>query len=143
MEPLKIQLQRYDEGGITDPGAKQLYSNLEKWAADNPEGGIEQAFSIQVLGATANSSMLFVAINRLGMPVKNVSFAYSLGLSSDEWIWNQVRIHLTEEQMGVIMPDRAVPFLLDLSPEQEALFDKLTESNQVGEMEFFTYDRTE
>jgi hypothetical protein len=143
MEPLKIQLQKYDEGAITDTGAEQFYSGLEKWAADNPDGGIDQDFSIQVLGVTANSSMLFAAINRLGIPVKNVSFVYSLGLRSGEWIWNRVRIHLSEEQMGVIMPDRAMPFLLDLSPEQEELFDRMTGSDQVGEMEFFTYDRAE
>lgn len=143
MEPLKIQLQKYDEGGIIDPGAEQLYSGLEKWAAENPDGGIEQDFCIQVLGVTANSSMLFVAINRLGVPVKNVSFVYSLGLRSGKWIWNRVRIHLSEDQVGVIMPDRAMPFLIDLSPEQEALFGRMTESNQVGELDFFTYDRLE
>jgi hypothetical protein len=143
MEPLKIQLQKYDEGGITDPGAEELYSGLEKWAAENPDGGIEQDFSIQVLGVTANSSMLFVAINRLGVPVKNVSFVYSLGLRSGEQIWYRIRILLSEDQMGAIMPDRAMPFLVDLSPEQEALFDRMTESNQVGELEFFTYDRVD
>lgn len=143
MEPLKIQLQKYDEAGITDPGAEELYSGLEKWVAENPDGGIEQDFSIQVLGVTANSSMLFVAINRLGVPVKNVSFVYSLGLRSGEQIWNRVRILLSEDQTGVIMPDRAMPFLVDLSPEQEVLFDRMTESNQVGELEFFTYDRLE
>ena len=107
---------------------------LEKWAAENPDGGIEQDFSIQVLGVTANSSMLFVAINRLGVPVIDVSFVYSLGLRSGEWIWNRVRIriHLSDDQVGVIMPDRAMPFLIDLSPEQEALFDRMTESNQAG-----------
>lgn len=143
MEPLKIQLQKYDEAGITDPGAEELYSGLEKWVAENPDGGIEQDFSIQVLGVTANSSMLFVAINRLGFPVKNVSFVYSLGVREGELIWNRVRIHLSEDQMGIIMPNRAMPFLLDLSPEQEVLFDRMTESNQVGELEFFTYDRLE
>ncbi len=143
MEPLKIQLQKYDEGGITDPGAEELYAGLEKWAAENPDGGIEQDFSIQVLGITANSSMLFVAINRLGFPVKNVSFVYSLGVREGELIWNRVRIHLSEDQTGIIMPNRAMPFLLDLSPEQEALFDRMTESNQVGELDFFTYDRME
>lgn len=143
MEPLKIQLQKYDEGGIIDPGAEELYAGLEKWAAENPDGGIEQDFSIQVLGITANSSMLFVAINRLGIPVKNVSFVYSLGVRGGERIWNRVRIHLSEDQIGIIMPNRAMPFLLDLSPEQEALFDRMTESNQIGELEFFTYDRAE
>ncbi|KZE38543.1 hypothetical protein AV656_06450 [Bhargavaea cecembensis] len=142
-EPLKIQLQKYDEGGITEPGVEQLYSELEEWAAENPDGGIEQDFSLQVLGVTANSSMLFVAINRLGIPVKNVSFVYSLGLKSGEWIWNRVRLHLSEDQMGVIMPDCAIPLLVDLSPEQETLFGRMTESNQVGEIEYFTYDRAE
>lgn len=143
MEPLKIQLQKYDQGEFTNPGAEQFYSGLQEWAAENPDGGIEQDFSIQVLGVTADSSMLFVAINRFGVPVKNVSFVYSLGLRSGEWIWNRVRIHLSEDQVGVIMPDRAMPFLIDLSPEQEALFDRMTERNQVGELEFFTYDRVE
>lgn len=87
--------------------------------------------------------MLFVAINRLGFPVKNVSFVYSLGVRGGELIWNRVRIHLSEDQTGIIMPNRAMPFLLDLSPEQEALFDRMMESNQIGELEFFTYDRAE
>lgn len=143
-ETLSFQLLKADEeAGVTIENS-EVYKELNRMIKENPDMGLANDFSINIIdivdSGTENASLLFLAINRLDEPMKNISFDYTLGLDTGEFVWEGVEVNLSEQDTGIIQPNHAVPFSLDITAEQEALIDKIEQDNQVVKMDNFKFE---
>ena len=143
-ETLSLQLLKTDEeAGVTIENS-EVYKELNRMITEDADMGLANDFSINIIdivdSGTESASLLFLAINRLDEPMKNISFDYTLGLDSGEFIWEGVEVNLSETDTGIIQPNHAVPFSLGITPEQEALIDTLEQDNQVVKMDNFKFE---
>ena len=143
-EALSLQLLKADEeAGVTIENS-EVYKELDRMITEDADMVLANDFSINIIdivdSGTENASLLFLAINRLDEPMKNISFDYTLGLDSGENIWEGVEVNLSETDTGIIQPNHAVPFSLGITPEQEALIDTLEQDNQVVKMDNFKFE---
>lgn len=143
-ETLSLQLLKADEeAGITIENS-EVYKELNRMITENADMGLANDFSINIIdivdSGTENASLLFLAINRLDEPMKNITFDYTLGHDNGEFVWKGVEVNLSEQETGIIQPNHAVPFTLSITPEQEALIDTLEQDNQVGKMDNFKFE---
>ena len=142
-EALSLQLLKADEeAGVTIENS-EVYKELNRMITENRDMGLANDFSINIIdivdSGTENASLLFLAVNRLDEPMKNITFDYTLGHDNGEFVWEGVEVNLTEQDTGIIQPNHAVPFSLSITPEQEALIDTLEQDNQVVKMENFKF----
>ncbi|WP_096186930.1 hypothetical protein [Evansella halocellulosilytica] len=86
------------------------------------------------------SNLFFLAVNRLEVPITNVSFDFTLGNTDGELVFDQVEIYLSEEEFGVIEPNHTLPFFLELTPESEELYESLTMDNMFMDIANFSMD---
>jgi hypothetical protein len=133
IEDLKLHIQKVDqEAGITAEN-NDLYSQLNEVIKADPKAGIPNDFSVYphdiVYFDDGSSSVLFIGVNRLDAPIRNISFDLTLGNKSGEYIFDAEPVALTEDFIGILEKDSAVPFLIEITPEEEALFMELTEDN--------------
>ena len=72
--------------------------------------------------------------------MKNIYLEISLGnRETGEYIYESAEVMLDEEQVGTIETDSAMPFLVDISPEDEEIFFGLTETTadvQINDYDF-------
>ncbi|ENH96041.1 hypothetical protein J416_12979 [Gracilibacillus halophilus YIM-C55.5] len=130
---LELQVQKIDkEDGITIENS-ELYSQLNEVIKADPKGGIPNDFSIYphdlVYNEDGSTSIVFFAINRLHAPIRNIYFELTLGNKNGAYIFEKMPVTLDEEYVGIIKTDSAVPFLIDIYPEDEEIFMRLTEEN--------------
>lgn len=64
----------------------------------------------------------------------------TFGNKEGEYIYENEKLVLTEDEFGILNPDSAIPFMLDVTPEQEQLFNRLTKDNVHLEMANFKMD---
>ncbi|WP_153463052.1 hypothetical protein [Sediminibacillus terrae] len=134
VEELKLQLQKQDEeAGITIED-NEVYSALNEAINAEPNMGIPDDFSLYpfdiLMNPDGNNSIVFLAINRLKDPIKNISFDFKFGNGdSQEYIWESTDVSLPEGQFGTLESNHAMPFMLDITPEQEAIFETLNMDN--------------
>ena len=143
-EALSLQLLKADEeAGVTIENS-EVYKELNRMITEDADMGLANDFSINIIdivdSGTENASLLFLAINRLDEPMKNITFDYTLGHDNGEYVWEGVKVNLTEQDTGIIQPNHAVPFSLGITPEQEALIDTLEQDNQVVKMDNFKFE---
>lgn len=143
-ETLSLQLLKADEeAGVTIENS-EVYKELNRMITEDADMGLANDFSINIIdivdSGTENASLLFLAINRLDEPMKNITFDYTLGHDNGEYVWEGVKVNLTEQDTGIIQPNHAVPFSLGITPEQEALIDTLEQDNQVVKMDNFKFE---
>ncbi|MFC4388919.1 hypothetical protein ACFOZ1_14040 [Gracilibacillus marinus] len=133
IEDLTLQIQKVDqEAGITVEN-NDLYSQLNEVIKADPKAGLPNDFSVYphdiVYFDDNSSSVLFIGVNRLDAPIRNISFDLTFGNKSGEYIFDAEPVALTEDFIGILEKDSAVPFLIEITPEEEALFMELTEDN--------------
>ncbi|GEM_PF-3491720 len=133
MEPLKLQIQKGDEeAGVTFENSG-IYSALAEAVEAEPQMGLPNDFSLYPFDISENedgsSSLIFLAINRIQDGIKNVSFNLTMGNQDGEYIFQDVEIYMSEEQFGIIEPDSSVPFLIDITSEEEELYLTLDMEN--------------
>jgi len=143
-QKLSLQLLKADEeAGVTIENS-EVYKELNRMITENADMGLANDFSINIIdivdSGTENASLLFLAINRLDEPMKNIKFDYTLGHDNGASVWEGVEVDLSEQETGIIQPNHAVPFSLSITPEQEALIDTLEQDNQVVKMDNFKFD---
>lgn len=128
---LQLQVQKIDEEeGITIEN-NEIYSQLASVVEADPKAGIPNDFSVYphdiIEYDDGSLSLLFLAVNRLHAPIKNISFDLTLGnTETGEYIFDQHRVELEETFMGILETDSTVPFMIDIYPEDEDLFIQLT-----------------
>jgi len=111
----------------------------------NPELGAENDFSLFSIESDGNfnegvTEVLFLGINRLDDPIKNIQFDFTLGATDGDYVWEEEPVQLPEEVFGAIEPNHAMPILLEVTEEEFEIFNTISEENQIFEMENFTYD---
>lgn len=135
---ISLQLLKIDEEAGATLDTHPLYIELNEMIQEAPELGIPDDFSIEVIdivdSGTEDAALMFLAINRTPVALKNISFDYTLGHENGEFVWQDVEVELTEEDAGVIQPNHAMPFSLGITAEQEALIDLINADNKVMEM---------
>ncbi|WP_163581065.1 hypothetical protein [Gracilibacillus saliphilus] len=130
---LKLQVQKADEeAGVTIEN-NEMYSQLNEIIKADPKAGIPNDFSVFpndiVYNEDGSTSILFFGVNRLRAPIQSIYFELTLGNQNGDYIFEGMPVTLDEEYMGIIEKDSAVPFLLDVDPEDEGIFMELTEEN--------------
>lgn len=143
-ETLSLQLLKADEeAGVTIENS-EVYKELNRMITENADMGLANDFSINIIdivdSGTENASLLFLAINRLDEPMKNIKFDYTLGHDNGAFVWEGVEVDLSEQETGIIQSNHAVPFTLSITPEQEAIIDTLEQDNQVVKMDNFKFE---
>ncbi|GAE32072.1 hypothetical protein [Halalkalibacter hemicellulosilyticus] len=142
-EGLQLQVNKVDqEAGVTIEN-HPLYADINELVTADPELGIPNDFSVVPLDiyiTEEGSSLFFLAVNRLDIPIKNASFDFTLGNTDGELVFDQIDIYLSEEEFGVIEPNHTLPFFLDLTPEGEELYESLTMDNVFMDIENFSMD---
>ncbi len=144
---LTLQLLKGDEeAGVTIEN-NEVYKELNRLITENPDIGLEGDFSVYIVdiidSGTEDASLLFLGINRLDEPLKEVSFDYTLGHTNGEFVWENAEVNLSEEEAGIILPNHAIPFSLGITPEQEAIIDTLDQDAQVVKIENFSFQSVE
>lgn len=147
MEPLKLQMQKGDEeAGVTLENSG-IYSALAEAVEAEPQMGLPNDFSLYPFDISENedgsSSLIFLAINRIQDGMQNVSFNLTMGNQDGEYIFQDVEIYMPEEQFGIIEPDSSVPFLIDITPEEEELYLTLDMDNIHWEITNFEMETVE
>ncbi|WP_018932446.1 hypothetical protein [Gracilibacillus lacisalsi] len=130
---LKLQVTKVDEEqGITIEN-NEMYSQLNEVIKADPKAGFPNDFSVYprdlVYNEDGGISILFLGVNRLDAPIQSIYFQLTLGKQNDNYIFENKPVTLHEEEFGKIETDSAVPFLLDVNPEDEEIFMDLTEEN--------------
>ncbi|WP_106496028.1 hypothetical protein [Lentibacillus sp. Marseille-P4043] len=147
VDNLVLQLQKQDEEAGVTVESNSIYSILDEAIKADPQMGVPNDFSLYPFDISINPdgshSIIFLAINRLKDPIKNVSFNMTFGNKNGEYIWEDSETSLPEKQFGVIQPDHAVPYMLDVTPEQEKIFDGLTNDNVYLKVNNFNMDVVE
>lgn len=147
IEDLNFQLLKSDEEAGATFENNLLYSEMANHIEANPKIGLPNDFSMYpfdiALYEGADNSFIFFAINRLPDPIKNISFDLTFGNQDGEYIWEGQEVILDEESTGVIEPNGAVPILLDITPEEEAIYDTLTSENVDMQMDNFNMEVVE
>lgn len=144
-QPLTLQVLKMDEEeGITIDN-NDVYKEINEIVNENPDLGIVDDFSIQILDVVENvdgtfDTLAFLAINRLDEPLKNINFEYTLGNDEGEYVFDGIEIDLTESDVGVIQAHSVVPFYLGVTEEQIELLSTLDQDNSVMEFDNFTFE---
>ena len=144
-QPLTLQVLKMDEEeGITLDN-NDVYKDISEIIAENPDMGIADDFSIQILDVVENmdgtiDTLAFLAINRLDEPLKNINFDYTLGNTEGDYIFDGIEVDLTESDVGVIQAHGVVPFYLEVTEEQIELLSTLDQDNSVMEFDKFKFE---
>lgn len=144
---LTLQILKVDEEAGVSIDDHELYQALQAEIAADPKMGDENDFSLLPYNVVqyedGSKGIVFLAINRLNEPIRNLTFELTFGHQDGEYIFEDYVVDLPEDYMGVLEADGAVPFFLDISDEDEALFERLTPENVYIEMSNFGIDFAE
>ncbi len=146
-EDLTLQVLKVDEeDGITIEN-NEFYQAIQAEIENDPKMGDQDDFSLLPLDVAYfeddSISLMFLAINRLKDPIKNIAFDLTLGNQDGEYIFENYEIDLTEDYIGVLEKNGAIPFFVDINEEDEEIFSTLTDENVHMEMDNFRIDFVE
>lgn len=146
-EDLTLQVLKVDEeDGITIEN-NEFYQAIQAEIENDPKMGDQDDFSLLPLDVAYfeddSISLMFLAINRLKDPIKNIAFDLTLGNQDGEYIFENYEIDLTEDYIGVLEKNGAIPFFVDITEEDEEIFSTLTDENVHMEMDNFRIDFVE
>lgn len=145
--PISLQLLKIDiDSGVTIENST-VYSEVDRRLKNEPYTGADDDFSVFFLdivdSGTEDVSLLFIAVNRLNKPIKNIFFNYTLGYENGGFLWDGAEIILSEEYAGVIKPNHALPFKTPITAEQEEMFLSLDEKDHFAKIENFSFESAE
>ncbi|MFA8440156.1 hypothetical protein [Pueribacillus sp. YX66] len=149
VEDVQLQVSKMDEeAGVTTEN-NEIYQYLDQMVKEDPKMGIPNDFSIHIVDIVegydddTHATILFLGVNRLPKAMKNISFNYTLGTEDGEYMWKGVEVMLSESEVGIIKPNHAVPYSLEITPEQEEIYMKLEQDNTIMNMENFDFELVE
>lgn len=144
-EAIHLQMTKIDvEAGATIE-SNEIYQMLDEFVQENPTLGVENDFSMHSMTMVSdeddNTQMVFLAVNRLGEPIKNVNFNFTLGNTDGEMVWEDLPVMIDEQVGGVLENNAAMPVFLPVtSEEQVKLMNTISQDNLHIEFSHFTYD---
>lgn len=144
MHDLQLKLQKQDKDAGMTIQNNEIYTVLDEAIKADPKMGVPNDFSLYPFDISINPdgsrSILFLAINRLKDSMKNIKFDMTFGNQEGEYIFENMELVLTEEEFGILHADTAIPFMLDVTPQQEQMFNRLTKDNVYIDMANFEMD---
>ncbi|MFD1850860.1 hypothetical protein [Oceanobacillus bengalensis] len=144
---LTVQVLKLDEEAGLTLDNNDLYKELTRVINEDPNIGTPNDFSMHTINSVneekENAAFIFMAINRTDMPMKNITFNFSMGYKDGEMIWENEQIALLEDTAGVLQPNSAVPVIMAMNPKQDEQIDSLTSENAVLELSNFEYETAE
>lgn len=146
-EDLTLQVLKVDEeDGITIEN-NEFYQAIQAEIENDPKMGDHDDFSLLPLDVVYfeddSISLMFLAINRLKDPIRNIAFDFTFGNQDGEYIFENFEVDLTEDYIGTLEKNGAIPFFLDITEEDEELFYTLSDENVHMEMDNFRIDFVE
>lgn len=143
-KPLTLQVTKTDASkGVTIEN-NQFYQSVNKMLKKNPTLGSDNRFGLYSLDIystqTGQKMFIFLAVNRIHKPIKNVSFDFTLGTKDGEYIWKKFKLQITEDKIGVFQPQSAIPVQLPLTEEQYALANSINKENYVMKLENLKFE---
>lgn len=146
-EELDLQILKVDEEeGITAEN-NEIYQAVQAEIDADPYMGDADDFSLfpydVVEFEDESVSVMFLAINRLDKPIRNMSFDLTLGNQDGDYIFENTEIDLPEELIGELDTDSVVPFFADITEEDVDLFYSLDMENLHLDMDNFKIDFVE
>ncbi|MEI3597597.1 MULTISPECIES: hypothetical protein [unclassified Oceanobacillus] len=145
VEDLTLQVTKVDEeAGVTIENS-EIYQELNEFVKENSKFGTPNDFSLlsvsMVEDAEGNQQMLFLGVNRLGSPVKNITFDITLGSTEGDMVWEDFPVTLDEENAGVLETNAALPIFLPVtSQEQIDVMNTISQENLVMEFNNFNFE---
>ncbi len=141
---LNLQVAKSDESkGVTIEN-NQLYQLVNNQIKKDPKAGEDNVFGMYAVDVLTKDSgqkaFLFMAINRIHKPIKNISFDFTLGNKAGEYVWNKSKLNLSETRIGVLQPNSAVPILVLLTNEQYKLVKGMKKEDSVMEIGKLKYE---
>lgn len=143
-EELTLQMLKVDEEAGLTLADNEFYQAIQATIDAEPHMGETNDFSILPLSTIDfeddGKALLFLAINRTQNPLKNVAFELTFGHQDGTYILENEEVDLSEDYIGVLEENSAIPFFLDITDEDEEIFKKLTNENTLMEMKRFRRD---
>lgn len=144
-DPLSLQvLAVHDRDDVEmDEYHLELYEGIKHTIQQNQEMGLPGEFSLQSYRVFENYQgpfYVFLGINRMDKPIKNVSFEMDLGDNTGNMLWKNDTIYLSEEETGVIAPNKVVPIMLPITDEIVEKAETVDFDNLKMEMTNFEYE---
>ncbi len=145
VEDLHLQVTKVDEeSGVTIENSEN-YQVINEFVKENSKSGAPNDFSLlsvsTVVDGAGNQQMLFLGVNRIGTPVKNVTFELTLGSTEGDMVWENMPVTLDEESAGVIENNAAIPIFMPItSQEQIDAMNKISQENLVMEFNNFEFE---
>lgn len=135
---LTLQVLKVDEDDGITVDNHPIYSELAEVIAEDSKAGIPNDFAVYahdlVYNDDGTTSALFIGINRLDVPLKNLHFDLTLGNTNGDFIFMEEPILLDEDFAGIIQPHSAIPFTVQVTPEGEEIFMGLTDETVIIEL---------
>jgi len=127
LEPLTFVVPRNWQELDSTPALEERISQIEQLVRENPYRGVANDFTVNHIGTQRSElTITWLAINRTGRPIRNISFDIVL-LRDDIY---SIPIELTESFIGIIPDQAATVFTLSL-PAEEAFEYLLSLLNDV------------
>ncbi len=141
---LTLQVTKADANkGVTIEN-NQLYQSINTLIKKNPSIGKDNNFGMYALDILSNDAgekmFVFIAVNRIHQPIKNVSFDFTFGNKNGEYVWKKIKLHMSEDKIGVFQPQSAIPVPVPLTEEQYALAKNLNKENFVMKLENLKFE---
>ncbi|WP_249870764.1 hypothetical protein [Oceanobacillus saliphilus] len=145
VEDLKLQVTKVDEDAGVTIENNETYQTLNEFVKQNRKYGVPNDFSMlsvsMMVDEEGNQQMLFLGVNRLGAPVKNVTFNITLGSTEGDMVWEDFLVTLDEETAGVLENNAALPIFLPVtSQEQIDAMNTISQENLVMEINNFNFE---
>jgi len=144
-EDLQLHVTKVDEeDGVTIENS-EFYQQVDEFVQENSKFGAPNDFSMLSFSLAedplGNPQMLFIGVNRLGAPVTNITFDFSLGNTGGDMVWEDAPVVIDEESTGVLEDNAAVPIFLPVtSEEQIELMNTISQENVVIEFNNFEFE---
>lgn len=137
---LTLQLLKQDEEDGLTLENNELYQAIAEEVEADPLMGEPNDLSLYPFDIVefedGTSSLMFLVINRLDKPIKNIVFDLTFGNKEDDtYIFEGHQVDLPEDYLGGLDKDGVVPILLEIEEDDEALYSELTMDNVLLELE--------
>ena len=133
VEDIQLQLSKVDEDAGVVLEDSQVYGMLNEAIAADPKLGAPNDVTFfpyrSVVDENGNRSLLFLIVNRLPDSITDMSLTMTYGNKDGAYLWENLNVNIPGDQIGVLKPNHAVPFSLQISEEQKEIFDTINMEN--------------
>lgn len=132
-ENIILQLSKEDEASGITLDNDEIYIGIQEMIEQDPKMGEDNNVNFLPIGSIGYEvdriGLVILLVNRLNNPVRNIAFNLTLGDDKGNYIVKDEQITLTEDYLGELDKNGAVPFTIEITEDEEKLFYTLTNEN--------------